>query len=92
MRQSFSSVWDAIEDSAPAVENMKFRATIMQALEEHLKAKRWTPAEAADNLGLSEARVSDLMDGKITQFSLDSLVNLAAIAGLHIELSVSTAA
>jgi predicted XRE-type DNA-binding protein len=36
--------------------------------------------------------VSDLLRGKIHLFSLDTLVNMAASAGLHIELHLRNAA
>lgn len=46
-----------------------------------------TPAEA-ENRKLR----SDLMRGKINLFSLDALVNMAAAAGLHVEMRVLTVA
>ena len=45
--ETFSSVWDAIEDSPAEAENMKLRSTLMMALERHIKGKGWTQAEAA---------------------------------------------
>ena len=42
-----------------------------------------TQTEAAKVLGITQARVSDLRHGKISQFSLDLLVRLAARAGLR---------
>ena len=39
--------------------------------------------------GVTQPRVSDLMRGKIDLFGLDALVNMAAAAGLHIDLQVS---
>jgi predicted XRE-type DNA-binding protein len=36
--------------------------------------------------------VSDLLRGKITLFSLDTLVNMVAAAGLHVEVKVAEAA
>ena len=42
--------------------------------------------------GVSQPRVSDLMRGKITLFSLDMLVNMVAAAGLHVEIRVAKAA
>jgi len=35
------------------------------------------------SLGVSQARVSDLMNGKFNKFSLDMLAKLAERAGLH---------
>src|SRR5664280_638181 len=50
------------------------------------------PHEAAVRLGVTQPRISDLVRGKIDLFSLDSLVNMVAAAGLHVEMSVEQAA
>ncbi len=49
-------------------------------------------AEAARLFGVMQPRVSDLMRGKISLFTLDALVNMATAAGLRIELRVLEAA
>jgi predicted XRE-type DNA-binding protein len=48
--------------------------------------------EAAQLFGVTQPRISDLMRGKIHLFALDALVNMAAAAGLRIELRVLEAA
>ena len=90
--ETFESVWDAIEDTAAAAENLKLRSSVMMALEQHIRAKGWTQAEAARQLGVTQPRISDLVRGKIDLFSLDTLVNMATAAGLHVELRVLDAA
>ncbi|CDX60979.1 Xre family transcriptional regulator [Mesorhizobium plurifarium] len=90
--ETFASVWDAIEDTPAEAENMKLRSTLMMALERHIRAKGWTQAEAARRLGVTQPRVSDLLRGKINLFALDTLVNMAIAAGLHVEMRVSEAA
>ena len=47
-----------------------------------------TQAQAGELVGVTQPRVSDLMRGKINLFGLDALVNMAAAAGLHIEMRV----
>ena len=59
--ETFASVWDAIEDTSPEAENMKLRSALMMALEKQIHDHGWTPAEAARRLGVTQARVSDLM-------------------------------
>ena len=86
--QRFDSVWDAIEDTPEAAENMKLRSALMTALKQHLTRTEMTQAQAAKLLGVTQPRVSDLMRGKINLFGLDALVNMAAAAGLHIEMRV----
>ncbi|POO56196.1 helix-turn-helix domain-containing protein [Agrobacterium rosae] len=90
--ETFKSVWDAIEDTSAEAENMKLRSTLMMALERHIKAKGWTQSEAANKLGVTQPRVSDLLRGKINLFGLDTLVNMAFAAGLHVEMQVLDAA
>ena len=54
--------------------------------------REMTQAQAAQLFGVTQPRVSDLMRGKINLFALDALVNMAAAAGLHIEMQVRDAA
>ena len=62
---------------------LKLRADLMITLEQHLRALKLTQVEAAKRLGVSQARVSDLMNGKFNKFSLDMLVKLAERSGLR---------
>jgi len=90
--EQFDSVWDAIEDTPQESENMRLRSRLMMALAERIKTESWTQKQAAARLGVTQPRVSDLVRGKIDLFSLDSLVNMVAAAGLHVEMSVEHAA
>ena len=86
--QRFASIWDAIEDTPEEAENMKLRSVLMTALKQHIVGVKMNQAEAAKLFGVTQPRVSDLMRGKINVFGLDALVNMAAAAGLHIEMRV----
>ena len=71
---------------------MKLRSTLMMAIKGHITEAGINQAEAAKKLGVTQPRISDLMRGKIHLFGLDALVNMAAAAGLHIEMRISEAA
>ncbi len=71
---------------------MKLRSKLMMALEQHIKAKNWTQAEAARRLGVTQPRISDLKRGKIDLFALDGLVQMALAAGLTVDLQIRDAA
>lgn len=88
----FASVWDAIEDTPAEAENMKLRSTLMTALKAHIARAGLSQTEAARVFGVTQPRVSDLVRGKIDLFSLDALVNMAAAAGLRVDLRVHEAA
>ena len=49
-------------------------------------------ANAAKLFGVTQPRISDLLRGKITLFSIDTLINMLATAGLHVELQIAQAA
>ena len=53
---------------------LTLRAELMVALRKLITAKGWTQAQAAEELGVTQSRVSDLVRGKHDKFSLDMLV------------------
>ena len=90
--ERFDNVWDAIEDTPEEAENMKLRSALMLALKEHISRTGLSQAQAAKLFGVTQPRISDLMRGKMNLFGLDALVNMAAAAGLHVEMHVRDAA
>ena len=90
--QTFTSVWDAICDTPAEAENLKLRAELMRSLSAMIADSKMNQTEAADLMGITQPRVSDLMRGKIDLFSLDALVNMAAAAGRHVEMRLAKAA
>ncbi len=89
---TYTSVWGAIENTREEAENMKLRSMLMRALVDHITGNGMSQGEAAKLLGVTQPRISDLVRGKINLFAIDALVNMAAMAGLHIELKVLAAA
>ncbi len=65
---------------------LQMRADLMADLRKFIKAKRLTQAKAAQILGVSQSRVSDLMRGKWEKFSLEMLITLATKAGIRVTL------
>ena len=90
--EKFTSIWDAIEESPEAAENMKVRASLMMALKGHIERAGWTQAQAATHFHVTQPRISDLLRGKISVFSVDSLINMTAQAGMRVELRIRDAA
>ena len=54
-------------------------------------AKSWTQVEAAAHCGVTQPRVNDLLLGRISRFSLDALVNIAAALGLRVHIELEAA-
>lgn len=88
----FTSVWDALEYTPQEAENLRLRSALMMALKDHLTQAGLTQAQAAKQRGVTQPRVSDLLRGNMHLFCLDTLVNMAASAGLYIALHLRHAA
>ena len=56
--------------------NLRIRSEMMTALRKFIEKEGLTQADAAKRLKVSQPRVSDLTRGKISRFSLDTLVNI----------------
>jgi predicted XRE-type DNA-binding protein len=68
---------------------LQMRADLMADLRKLIKAKKFTQAKAAEILGVSQSRVSDLTRGKWEKFSLEMLITLATRAGMQVTLKTA---
>jgi predicted XRE-type DNA-binding protein len=87
-RQRFDNVWEALEDDPAVVANMTARSDLMIAIRETVRAWKVTQATAAKRLGLTQPRLNDLLRGRIANFSLDALLNIAVKAGLAVKVDI----
>ena len=88
-KQRFSSVWDALEDTPQQAASMRARSELMMNLTEVIRERGMTQGEAAALFGVTQPRISDLMRGKIKLFCLDTLIDMAATAGMNPTVKVS---
>jgi len=68
---------------------LQMRADLMADLRKFITAKKLTQTRAAELLGVSQSRISDLTRGKCERFSLEMLVTLATRAGMHVTLKTA---
>lgn len=88
-KKRFASVWDAIEDTPQEAASMRARSDLMMNLAEVIRQQGMTQAQAASLFGVTQPRISDLMRGKVNLFSLDTLIDMAATAGMGSTVKVS---
>ena len=89
MTERFENVFDALSDSPEEAVNLKLRAELMREIRHKIEDSGWTQSITAEKLSVSQPRVSDLLNGKISKFSLDALVNMLATLGGEISLEVA---
>jgi predicted XRE-type DNA-binding protein len=68
--------------------NLALRSQLMLVVKETIKERGWTQQQAAKELAIHQPRVSDLMKGRLSEFSLDALVCLVEKLGYEIELKL----
>jgi predicted XRE-type DNA-binding protein len=91
-RVSAGNIFRDLGFKAEEAENLKLRAMLMVELEKHIRGKRMTQKRAAERLGVTQPRISDLMRGKIELFSVDTLITMLAHAGLKVDVKVTRSA
>ena len=70
----------------------RLRSALMRQIAEIVESNGRTQAEAAERCGVTQPRTNDLLRGRISRFSLDALVNIAAALGRKITVKVEDAA
>jgi len=88
-KKRFASVWDAIEDSAREAASMKLRAELAHEIIGMMQERKLTQARAAELIGVTQPRISDLMRGRLSLFSLDALVDMADRKWLRTRMVIS---
>lgn len=72
--------------------NLQLRSDLMIRIEQACRQSGKTGAAIAKMLRLSQPRLKALRTGRLSQFSLDALVNIASRAGLNVRLVIKKAA
>jgi predicted XRE-type DNA-binding protein len=68
---------------------LQMRARLMSDLRDYIQSSQMTQVEAAQQLGVTQSRVSDLMRGKWEKFSLEMLITLEARVGRTVTLQLA---
>jgi predicted XRE-type DNA-binding protein len=89
--ERYASVWDAIADTPEEAANLRVRSELMDQITALIKASGWTQVEAARRCGVTQPRLNDLLRGRLSRFSLDALVNIAAALGHRVRVELEAA-
>lgn len=89
VRHSTGNVFSDLGFGEDEAENLKIRADLMIELTKLIEAQELTQTAAAELLGVTQPRVSDLVRGKIDRFSVDSLIEMLGHAGACVSFVVT---
>lgn len=89
--ETFANVWDALADTPQEAANLKVRSELMSQIATLVRERGWTQVEAARRCGVTQPRLNDLLRGRLSRFSLDALVNIAAALGCRVHVGLEAA-
>ena len=64
---------------------------MMRQIAAFVKKQGWTQVEAAQHCGVTQPRISDLLRGRVSRFSLDALVNISTALGCRVRVDLEAA-
>jgi predicted XRE-type DNA-binding protein len=77
-----------VESQRIISEKLAIKESLMNELTVWIEAKKLKQAEAAEILGVTRPRVSDVINKKAIKFTIDALVDMLARTGRHVHLSI----
>ena len=81
-----SNVFEDLGFKPGEAANLKIRADLMLDLRRHIQKNGWTQAQAAKLFGETQPRISNLLKGEISRFSVDKLIVMLARAGITVQV------
>ena len=66
---------------------LSLKSKLMMIVTSLIRENDWTQAEAAKAIGVSQPRISNLMNGKISKFSIDMLIEMLGKLGYLMEIT-----
>ena len=82
----YANVWDALADTPQEAANLQIRSELLHQISAFIQRNGWTPVEAAHRCGVTQPHLDDLLRGRISRFSLDALINIAAALGCQVRM------
>jgi predicted XRE-type DNA-binding protein len=70
-------------------QRLAIQSGLALALEREIAARKWTQAEAARRLGITQPRVSDLRRRRLDKFSIDALIVYLARIGVPVRIDTA---
>jgi predicted XRE-type DNA-binding protein len=91
MTRGSGNVFSDLGFAPNEAQNLLLRSQTMMAVARWYNASGLTQAQAAKALGITQPRLNQVLKGKINEFSLDALVNMATNAGMRVGLTIKPA-
>lgn len=92
IRKSSGNVFEDIGFTKPEAERLALLSTLAIEVEKYIKGQNLTQAEAAKRFGVTQPRISNLLNGKFHLFSIDTLIEMLLRVGIKVKIGIKKAA
>ncbi|MBW4535933.1 MAG: helix-turn-helix domain-containing protein [Pleurocapsa minor HA4230-MV1] len=82
------NIFDDLGFEKSEAANLKIRADLMLALKEYIQSQDWSQEQAAEFFQETQPRISNLINGEISRFSVDKLINMLSRAGMEVKVEI----
>ena len=72
------------------LESLRLRTELMLALQRYIQQQQWTLEEAACAFRQASPRMQNLINGEISRFSVEDLIQLLTKVGLTVQMSIKS--
>ena len=86
---SSSNIFEELGFSGQEATKLKIKAQLMCSISDWIKDKELKQEEASHVLHVTRLRVSDVMRGKSSKFTIDALIDMLERTGKHVTLQVN---
>lgn len=87
MGEKFNNIWDALFDDPAEKAVCEAKSVLVDEVRNYITHNKLTQSQAAEVMGVTQPRISDLTRGKISKFTVDALLGM--LAKVNIETSIS---
>jgi len=84
-----TNVWESDRLSPEEALTLQIKAQVMIELRQIIFSNGWNQAEAAKRLGITQPRVSYLVNGQVSKFTTDKLLGYISKLGYDFSLNVT---
>lgn len=88
MYTEVKNVWESSAKSSQEAKSLQLRAQIMIVIRQLIRKNGWNQSEAAKQLGISQPRVSFIINGQVSKFTTDKLLGLLGTIGYDLDFSL----
>jgi predicted XRE-type DNA-binding protein len=87
--ESSGNIFKDLGRSDQEAASLTLRSELMLAVKEAIKKRNWTQQETAKMLGVHQPRISDLFQGSINKFSVETLLDWLDKLGKEVKVSIT---